>query len=292
MRCPSIPLLLAFFMSLTVVGSPFLSSPLAAQSRSKNNRQSQSKHDLDKPKTEIKVRMSKDTDTPVLILDNVGGFRMKALPGHEPTPMLQIFSDGRVLAGSKSNLVKVVAGQMDLVELQKLLVFISDDSRFFDITSEMLKADIEANQIAKIMDAPTTTLTVNLKDHSNEVQVYGLPNAPGRLARVPSVAAMIGIVSRCRKVIVQTKLGSKEETGEALAGVNKALSDKFPKVAEFTIENLRGAEQFVDGRRTASFAQDFETDGKSMLAYATREVDANGKESVTVDVIEQKKRKR
>ena len=287
MRCQSVLLLLAVSVSLTICVSP-----LMAQSRTKNNRQSKSMHDLDKPKTEIKVRMLEDVETPVLVMDSAGGFRMKDPAGFEPSPMLQIFSDGRVLTGTRSKLVSEVEGQMDLVELQKFLVFISDDSRFFELTSEMLKADIEANQMIKMMDAPTTALTVNLKDHSNKVQVYGLPFAPGKFDDVPSVAAMVAIVSRCKKIVATTRLGTENEADQAIAGINKALLDKFPNATEFTLENLQGAEQFTDGRRTSTFVNYFVVDGKTMLAYATRELDSKGKESVTVDVVVQKPRRR
>ena len=289
MRCPSILLLLAIFVSLTLC-----SSPLMAQSRSKLNRQSQSQstHGLDKPKTEIKVRMPKDADTPVLVLDSVGGFRVQDPAGFEPTPMLQIFSDGRVLTGRKSNQVSEVEGQMDLVDLQNLLVFISDDSRFFDLTSEMLKSDIDANQMIKMMDAPTTELLVNLKDHSNKVQVYGLPFAAGKFDDVPSVAAMVAIVSRCKKLVATTRLGTEKEAGEAVAGINKALSEKFPNAEEFTLDDLQNAEQFTDGRRSSTFVNNFTADGKTMLAYATRELDSKGKESVNVDVIVKKPRRK
>lgn len=277
--------LFAIFLSLTLTDSV-----LQAQGgRRRVNRQAtQSTHGLSKPKTEIKVRMPDDATKPVLVLDMAGGFRMKDPAGFEPTPMLQIFSDGRVLTGRKSNLVKEVEGKIDLIDLQQLLVFASDDSRFFDLTSEMVKADIEANRSLKIMDAPTTDLEINLKGHSNKVSVYGLPFVPGKLADVPSVTAMLGIVSRCKRIVAQTRLGSDKDAEAAIAAVNKALTEKSADAPKFTLANLQSAEQFVDGRRRVSFVQKFEAKEKSMMAYATLQKSSNGKELVNLQVIEQK----
>lgn len=285
MRRLNVFFLFAIFLFLTLTDSA-----LQAQGgRRQSNRQgSQSTHGLSKPKTEIKVRMPDDAKKPVLVLDIVGGFRMKEPAGFEPTPMLQIFSDGRVLTGRKSNLVKEVEGQIDLVDLQQLLVFASDDSRFFDLTSEMLKSDIEANRVAKLMDAPTTELEINLKGHSNKVSAYGLPFTPGKLADVPSVSAMLGILSRCKRIVALTRLGSGEEAQTAVAAVNKALTEKSADAPKFTLDNLQSAEQFVDGRSTASFVQSFEANGKSMMAYAMLQKNSDGKESINLDVVEQK----
>ncbi len=246
---------------------------------------------LSKPQTEIKIEFAEDASQPVLVMDVVGGFRMKSPDGFEPTPMLQIFSDGRVLTGRKSPLVKEVKGQLDLVDLQSLLVFVSDDCRFFDITSEMVKSDLEANRIGRIMDAGTTEVTVNLKEHSNRVGVYALPNVAGKFANVPSVGSMIAITSRCRRVISMTRLGSEKEAMNALQSVNKSVANEESDVPEFTLNNLQYAEQFVDGRRTATFVQEFTDGEKNMMAHATYQIDAKGIDSATLSVVEQRKQR-
>ncbi len=223
-------------------------------------------------------------------MDMVGGFRVKPPAGFEPSPMLQVFSDGRVLTGRKSPLVKEVEGQLDLVDLQSLLVFVADDCRFFDITSEMLKADLDANRIGRTMDAGTTMFAVNLKEHSNSISVYALPTLAGKFANVPSVGSMIAIASRCRRVISRTRLGTEKDAMVALQSVNKSIADQDSAVPEFTLENLQFAEQFVDGRRSATFVQEFADGQKNMMAYATYQIDSKGVGSSNLSVVEQRSR--
>ncbi len=245
-------------------------------------------HALAKPKTEIKIELLDDMTKPVLTMDVTGGYRMRSPDGFEETPMLQVFSDGRILTGRKSPLVKEVEGQLDLVELKSLLVYVADDCRFFDITSEMVTSDLTAKRVGQIMDAPTMKFTVDLKEHSNAVDVYALPNVAGEFADVPSVASMVAIASRCRHIISMTRLGSVEEASVALTSVNRSLAEKAPDAPQFTMENLQYAEQFVDERRSATFTQEFSDAGKSMMAYATFQVDAKGDESVNLNVIPQR----
>ncbi|QEG22162.1 hypothetical protein [Mariniblastus fucicola] len=239
-----------------------------------------------KPTSDIEVRMPEDVNTPVLVMDFTGGYRMKLPDGFEPTPNLQIFPDGRVLTGRNTNLVKEVEGQMDLVELQALLAFIADDCRFFDITSESIKADIAAKRKFMMMDAATTKLEVNLRDHSNTVEVYALPQVADKFSDVPSVASMVAIASRCRRIIAETRVGSDEEAEASLTSVNEALLKQKVKAPEFTLEHLQAAEQYVDGRRTISFAQNFTADEKEMAGYATLLIDAEGGEKVNLHVFE------
>ena len=240
------------------------------------------------PKTDIKIELPDDVTKPVLVMDSVGGFRMKLPDGFEATPMLQIFPDGRILTGRKSPLVKEVAGQLDLVDLQSLLVFVADDCRFFDISSELVKSDLDANRIGEIMDAGTTEFTVNLKNNSNTVGVYALPNAAAQFADVPSVLSMIAIASRCRRVIAMTRLGAEEEAIAALQSANKSLVAKAPEAPEYTLDNLQYAEQFEDGRRTATFVNEFDQGGKRMMVYAIYQIDAEGNDSVSLNMVEQR----
>ena len=229
-----------------------------------------------------------DAKAPVLTMDVSGGYRAKLPEGFEPSPMLQIFSDGRVVTGRKSDLVKEVEGKLDLVELKSLLVFIADDCHFFELSSESLKTDIESKRAIKIMDAGTTKFEVNLKDNSNDIEVYGLPVVAGQFSEVPSVASMIAITSRCRQLIAKTRLGSDEEANVALNAINKSLATKSPNAPEFTLKNLQFAEQFVDERRSATFVNNFADGNKQMMAYATFQVDSMGQDTVVVDVIEEK----
>jgi len=279
-----------FFVVASCVIFSFAADTANAQLRSRNaNNANQSKqpHGLSKPKTEIKVRLPKNVDKPVLTLDKVGGYRMKATEGFEPTPMLQIFADGRVLTGRKSKLVAEVEDRIDLVDLQKLLVFASDDCRFFDITSSMLKTDIESNRVGKVMDAPTTLLEINLENHSNRIEVYGLSFVAKDLSNVPSVSATVAIVARCRKLIGKTRLGSKEEADARLQSVNRSLAKEFPMAPKFTIEHLQSAEQFTDGRRMATFVHNFKLNEDNMVAYATLEISSDAKETVNLNVQQQ-----
>lgn len=242
-----------------------------------------------KPKSEIKIELP-DNKKPVLVMDSKGGFRMQLPKGFQVTPMLQIFADGRVLTGRKSPLVKEVEGHIDSVDLKALLVFIADDCHFFELTSERVKADIQKKRNGQLMDAATTEFMVNLKDHSNSVELYALPLAAEEFAEVPSVASLIAIASRCRRIVAMTRLGSEEEASAALNFVNQEIGKKESKAPLFTMEHLQFAEQFVDGRRNATFTQNFNDGGQPTLAYATWQVDAKGEESVSIHTAPQRRR--
>ena len=135
-----------------------------------------------------------------------------------------------------------------------------------------------------MMDAGTTRFTVNLDKHSNSVEIYALPQAAGKFADVPSVTSMIAIASRCRKLVAETKLGSTEEAEAALADVNLKAAKQAPNLPKFSLLHLQFAEQFADGRRTATFVQHPDVDGEKALAYATWQRSADGKDSVSLIV--------
>ena len=274
-------------LSFLVVVSFFFATNCMAQTQSRKSAvapQSQKTSD-------IKIRMPENADTPVLTMDTYGGFRMKSAENFEPTPELQIFADGRIVTGRKSDKVKEVVGSIDLVELQPLLRFIVDECHFFEISTESLKADLAKKGALKIMDAATTRIAINLKDHSNEVEAYGLQVYAAKYTDVPSFASIVAIASRCRPLASRIKLGSDEEAEVALGAVNKELVKKNPKSQPFVMADLQFAEQFVDGKRTATFVKKYEENNKSFTAYATFQVDDNGAESTTADVYEQTPRR-
>ena len=167
-------------------------------------------------------------------------------------------------------------------------MFIVDEAHFFEITSDSVKADLAKKRTLKVMDAGTTKIAVTLKDASNEVEVYAMPHIAGQFSDVASVASMIAIASRCRHLVAKVKLGSDEEADASLAAVNKALTKKFADAPKFTIANLQFAEQFVDQRRTVTFVNNYKDEQKQKLAYATLQIDSKGKETVVVDVVQQR----
>jgi hypothetical protein len=235
---------------------------------------------------EIKLEFADDATTPVLVMDFTGGFRAANPDGFVETPALQVFSDGRVLTGRKSPLVKEVEGRIDPVELKGLLAYVVDDCRFFDWNSEDIKKEIAAKSMGRMMDAGTTEFTVNLKDDQHEISVYGLSVAAGNVATIPSVASMVAVSSRCRRVAAMIRIGSLEEATVALQAINKSLAKEHPGVAEFTLEHIRHAEQFVDGRRSATFLHELpEVGGVRKMAFGTYELSSEGKSSVVVSVV-------
>lgn len=242
-----------------------------------------------KPKQNVKVEFANNASVPVLTMDVTGGYRRRQPKGFVPTPLLQIYSDGRIVTGRKSPLVKEIESSIDPVELKSLLVYVVDDCRFFDFTTESIKADVEKLNRGKLMDAGTTSFSVNLEDHQNSVSVYGMSLAArGAKAAPESVAAMLAIASRCRKLIAMTRIGSEEEAGAALHAVNQSLAEQYPDVEKFTLDNIQFAEQFIDGRRSVSLLQYQKDDkGGTKMVYGTYDLSAAGKQSVTVSALDQ-----
>lgn len=277
----------AFLISLILAAHTGINSCLAQGGIKRSSPGKQSKG-----KEEIKVQLPLDADTPVLTMDTYGGFRMKAADGFAPTPLLQIYADGRIVTGRKSDNVVEVKGAIDLVELQALLSYIVDDCHFFEISSESIKADLAKKGVLKIMDAGTTKIAVKLKDHSQEVEVYGLQAYASQHTDVASFASMVAVASRCRQLISEIKLGSEEEAGAALTAANKKLTEKNKTSPPFTMKHLQFAEQFKSGRRSATFVQNYSEGNKSFMAFATYEVDAKGNEATTAEVHERAQARR
>jgi len=136
-----------------------------SRDRKRNRNQKQKKA----PQVEVDLSFGADPNSPVFVLDFAGGFRVKQPDGFVPSSALEIFPDGRIVTGRKSLNVKEVVGQMDPVELQAFLVFATEDCRFFDFTTDSIKADMQqaANSII-VMDAATTQMTINLDKHKQQ----------------------------------------------------------------------------------------------------------------------------
>lgn len=239
-------------------------------------------------KKEIEIELPDDASTVVLTMDMSGGYRMKDPVGFEPSPLLQIFADGRVKTGVKLNTVKEVESQIDLVELKPLLVFIVDECHFFEISSESVTEELEKLRVGRTMDAGTTKVEINLKGNSNSVEVYTMPMVAGKYSDVASIASMIAITSRCRQLISKVRLGTDDEAKAVIKLINSALAEKSKDAPKFSMANLQNAEQFVDNRRAATFVQNYKQGEKQMMAYASYQLDTKGNPSVIVEIDELK----
>ncbi|MEM7457719.1 MAG: hypothetical protein AAF456_25550, partial [Planctomycetota bacterium] len=81
---------------------------------------------------------------PVIVYDISGGFRMPDPAGFEREPSLQIFADGRVVAGRTS--VEAGRGEwrIDDETLSELLHFVIDEQNLLDARTDEIRAAIDA----------------------------------------------------------------------------------------------------------------------------------------------------
>lgn len=235
------------------------------------------------PEVEIDLSFGADQNTPVFSIDFVGGFRQQQPEGFVETPALKIFPNGRIVTGRNSPNVKEITGQMDPVELRSFLVFATEDCRFFDFTTDSIKADIKkAADSMIIMDAATTQMTIHLDKHSQQTDIYALQFVARKMQQVQSVAAMTALSSRAQSIIANTKIG--DSGPRAIAELNKTLAARDPDARKFVASNLQFAEQFVDGRVKASYNQEYPDGNETVFVYGSWEKPADGDAKVSVSL--------
>ena len=175
---------------------------------------------------------------------------------------------------------------MDVVEVQSLLAFATQDCRFFDFTSDSIKADMQqARGGLAVADAPTTQLTVNLDKHSQQIEIYALQFVAKGMQQVPSVASMTALSSRAKSIVARIRIGGDQQVNAAVNALNAELTKKDPKATKFDSGNLQYAEQFVDGRIKASFNQEYTEGNESVFVYGSWELPAKGDATTSVSVL-------
>jgi hypothetical protein len=119
-----------------------------------------------------------ESDHMVLMFDisqNFGLLPAGAIDG----PLLEVMADGRMSARAVAPGAGPVVGTLSPEDLRDLISFVVDEQDFFAIDADEIAAQIEQigaqdGRRLLVADAPTTHVSVMLKDHTHTVSLYAV----------------------------------------------------------------------------------------------------------------------
>ena len=185
-------------------------------------------------------------DGPVIVLDTKGARRAQ--------PPLVIKQDGVMhsAAGKTS---------IDADRLQTLLRFLIEEQQFLDIDSEAIKLAIHQENSQRgsalaILHAPTSVLTLNLRDRTHRVEVHALQFEAKAHPRIESLQRLALIQRRIIREFSIALLGG-DRTAQSLCDLASAeLAQRHPERAPFKLTDLAAAGRRKDGSLVAHFRRD------------------------------------
>lgn len=185
-------------------------------------------------------------DGPVIVLNSKGAKRAQ--------PPLVIQQDG---------VMHSAAGETSIEpdQLQALLRFLIEEQRFFDIDSEAVKLAIHQENSQRgsalaILHAPTSILTLNLRDRSHRVEVHALQFEAKAHPKIESLQRLALIQRRIIREFSIALLGG-ERTAQRLCELASAeLATHHPERAPFTLNDLAAAGRRKDDSLVAHFRRD------------------------------------
>ena len=209
--------------------------------------------------------LPEDPKTPVIVFDRTGGFRMR--PTVEIEPVLQIFGDGRVVAGRTSDQTGHAEIKIDRDRIQSLLKQCIAEQKFMEITSEGIREAIEeSGQRVMIADAPSTEITINLKDKQNKVSVYALGYIANNMQGIEAVQRVQQVAQVLQLAHAEAVIGGMEKLEETLAFANQELHKKFPNAPELSLANATFAHLDANGKKSLNFSYSKSGDEGQLLS--------------------------
>ena len=185
-------------------------------------------------------------DGPVIVLDRKGAKRAQ--------PPLVIKQNGvmRSAAGETS---------IDSDQLQTLLRFLIEEQRFLDIDSEAIKLAIHQENSQRgsalaILHAPTSVLTLNLRDRVHSVEVHALQFEAKAHPKIESLQRLALIQRRIIREFSVALLGGEQRARRLCDLASAELKLRHPQRAPFTLTDLAAAGRRKDDSLVAHFRRD------------------------------------
>ena len=234
--------------------------------------------DVFQEEEEHEIELDPAQETPVIIYDLAGGFRMPDPVGFEREPALAIYTDGRVVAGRTSAESGRGEWQIDEAHVKSLLEFAINEQDFLSLSSDSINAALDAvpNRL-RIADAPSNTFTLNLGGNVHTVIVNALSHEASQHPDIEELGRLVAIENRLKKIRTRAWLGADEDAAELVNQVNDEFERQYSGVGEFTLEDILYAYRRADGVLQCSFSATFESeDGKSRKFSAGFEASEGG----------------
>ena len=233
----------------------------------------------EKQTNEGKIELPTDNNTPIIVYDTTGGYGVKDPEGFKPEPMLQIFPDGRVVAGRNNPKAARSQWKMPADDLQKLLQRIVRDREFFETSSDDIAQQIKATgKRVLLADASTSEITVNLPQGNQTVSVYAVSFAAKQFRQIDPLVFLAATNVELMELRHRASLGTDEQAASLLSEINEAFAEEFPGVGKFTVSDLQSAYKRSEGALTVSLKRDFKSQKSTRSIRATFKQDSGEEE--------------
>jgi hypothetical protein len=159
------------------------------------------------PRAPVPIELPRDGSLPILMLDSTGGF---VLPRKSSEPELIIYADGRAIITDPAGKLPRVTRQLSQANLKEFLGFVVNEHHFYELTTEGLAAELQAQAGGQeVTDLPTTILRLGLGNKSTEVRFRGAEFWAKKHPEVQPFQDFLAIEARLRKFINQSREWAK-----------------------------------------------------------------------------------
>jgi len=192
--------------------------------------------------------------TPVIVYHSLSGM----IATEQQSPLLTVFPDGQIIAGSPSGLEEEVKASISSQQLQALLEEVIQQYHFFDINTEAILQQITkqqdtSNKFYGLMDSNVVSILITLKEHTKKQQFYGLSETARQFPEVNHLTDLAAIQAKLNKLRHWILVGEERGLTQALALANQQLQQKYPAVPVLTVDDFNMATRHIDGKRTVYF---------------------------------------
>jgi len=213
-------------------------------------------------KRTLAIELPDDPEAVIITYDTVGGYRVLTPAGFEPTPLLRLLANGKVLVGRNNPNSPKLEYQLTKEEFDDLLEDVVNKKRVFDITTEGLKKQIdETGKSFRLVDAPTHRFSINLASEQHEVECYGLTSIYKTYKEVEDLQALAAMHKTFMFYRSRAALGTQAEVDELVKEIARKYKKRFSTGDPLTLEHLTYASVDKDGNMDAQFTRvEYEND--------------------------------
>ncbi len=206
-----------------------------------------------------RIQMPMDPADPVLEYDASGGFRMALPAGFVATPILRVYSDGKVVTGGASSGTKSCEAKLSEDQLNQLLHWIVNEKKFYEIDEDKIKNQLmESANPMLVADAATSQFKLNLQRGTHSASVYALRMMAPKVKEISEMQTLLALQERCQLLVAKTIIGDDEEQRVLLKAVNAEFAKLHPNHNRFLASDIMFATRYDDGRFRVSLRKTFE----------------------------------
>ncbi len=203
-----------------------------------------------------KLELPMDTDSPILSLAYEGGFRRPQAADFQPTPLISLYADGRAVTGGNSPQQIVRECQLPEQFWQDLVASLMDEHQFLSLDSQNINDDIEKQAEHKIMDAPTSVITLRLANRTHRVEVYGSLSMASQVTESIALQQFVAVEKRLRNLYSIALTGGLDEVDSIVVQIQELLLPQYPSLSQLSAKELLWCSRQASGDLRLEFALD------------------------------------